>query len=74
MSAKINVSGCDVSLSARAPISERCRSLSTRERQALEARDHHIVGILSYVDVFLDKPTYDTYIRMRLKSESYFCG
>jgi len=29
---------------------------------------------LSYVDVFLDKPNYDTYIRMRLKSESYFRG
>jgi hypothetical protein len=48
--------------------------MSTRERQALETQVHHIVGILSYVDVFLDKPIYDTYIRMRLKSESYFGG
>jgi hypothetical protein len=48
--------------------------VSTRGRRGLEIQDHHIVCMLSDVDVFLDKPKYDTYIRMRLKSESYFVG
>jgi hypothetical protein len=48
--------------------------VSTRGRHGLGIQDHHIVVILSDVDVFLDKPKYDTYIRMRLKSESYFGG
>ena len=38
------------------------------------ACNHHIVCILSDVDVFLDKPANDTYIRMRLKSGTCFGG
>ena len=48
--------------------------MSTRGRRGLGTQDHHIVCMLSYVDVFLDNLKYDTYIRMRLKSESYFVG
>jgi hypothetical protein len=42
--------------------------------QRPEELNHHIVCILSDVDVFLDNPEYDTYIRMRFKSVPYFDG